>query len=61
MTNTCEPMINPVKANRLKVPMGLDQNGTQSDVPFHAWGHTDTRTAGGELGSNPSCRNSGTR
>ncbi len=34
---------------------GLNQNGVQSDVPFHEWGHMDKMTAGGEAEPNPYC------
>ena len=34
---------------------GLNQNGVQSDVPFHEWEHMDRMTAGGEAEPNPHC------
>ena len=41
MANICEPLINVVTLNRLKLLISLDQNGTQLVIPFLSG---DTRT-----------------
>lgn len=41
MANICEPLINVVTLNRLKLLISLDQNGTQLVIPFSSG---DTRT-----------------
>ena len=41
MANKCEPLLNVVTLNRLKLLISLNQNGVQSDIPV--WGYTDAR------------------
>ncbi len=38
MANICEPLINVVTLNRLKLLISLNQNGAQSDTPFSIGG-----------------------
>ena len=54
MVNTCELLINVVKANRLKLLKSLNQNGVQSVNPLYQWDYTDNMTAGEETGPKPS-------
>ena len=48
MVNTCEPLINFVKAKQAKVADRLEPKGVQSVTPLHAWEYTDVMTAGVE-------------
>ena len=41
MANICEPLLNVVTLNRLKLLISLNQNGVQSDIPVSIG---DTRT-----------------
>ena len=41
--NTCEPLINFVKAKQAKVADRLEPKGVQLDTPLQRWGYTDIR------------------
>ena len=43
MVNTCEPLINFVKAKQAKVADRLEPKGVQLDTPLQRWGYTDIR------------------
>ncbi len=55
MVNTCEPLINFVKAKQAKVADRLEPKGVQLVTPLHVWGYTDIMTAGEEAEPNLSC------